>query len=208
MKKLIIMLAAMLPFLFVGCSEESKQKSFIERNLNDIGNGVYSFDIEMYNTTGMYSWNHSKIGMFFGISEEDVPFGKELIEYRLKDKNEEYIEEMEKLFIIDWFNTNYLFDKYEFVSQKHLYDIDIVSRVSKKSLEEHGWDIDDMAAKDEKIEEYEDHYIIIEKEKVPVIECQYKLDNDKIAKICLLKHPSDGYKIVQYTIDGESLIKR
>lgn len=209
MKKLLFIMAVMLPiWVSISCSEENKEKAFIEKHLGDIGNGKYAFDIECYNLTKVFSWNHSKMGGFFGLREDNLPFSSYLIDYRMKEKDNEYIDEMKDLFIIDWFNTNFLFDEYEFVSQKHLFDIDIVSRVRKDSLKEHGWTIDVLMTKDDKMKEYEDHYIIVKKEKIPVTEYTYKLDNSKLSKICIVKHPEDGYKIVMLTIDDESIIKR
>lgn len=37
---------------------------------------------------------------------------------------------------------------------------------------------------------------------------KYKLDNSKLSKICIVKLPKDGCKIVMLTIDSESIIKR
>lgn len=209
MKKLLFIMAVMLSMLvFTSCSEENREKSFIEKHLSDIGNGKYAFDINLYNLNKIYSWNHSKLGSFFGLREDNLPFGSYLIDYRMKGKSNEYIDEMKDLFIIDWFNTNFLFDKYEFVSKKHLFDIDIVKRFDKNNLDEYDLSIDDLVIDDEIKEEYEDHYIITSYKDVPVIEYIYKLDNSKLSKVCIVKHPKDGYRIVMLTIDGESIIKR
>ena len=206
MKKILFL---MIMALLFACSDNKKEQVFIEDVLESIGNGYYSVkNPELIESGIPVYWRHS--ALFFGTYDEkdNNPFGNYELENSLIEENNEEYRNDKTQYILSMFQTNNLFESYEFVSRKDIGTIDIVDRNpvkfdnpdsdSAKNILE-GIEV---LKKEYRYKEYDDHIVFFEHENVPIIEYVYKLDNEKLATIHLVKHPEDGYKITRFNIEG------
>lgn len=211
MKKILFMLAAMLPILFIisSCSKSASEQQFVEKSLMKIGDGYYSLQHPDLIALGApISWKHGLLFLGNYDEREENPFGDYELENILKDEDNDSYQEHFNTYIVSMFQTNVLFSEFKMVSREDFGMTDIIDRVPTKfddpNSEAAKYIIEGNEAekKEHEYKEYDDHIIFIEYKDIPIVKYTYKLDNDKLALIYIVNHPDDGYKIIRFNIEN------